>query len=145
MGVTFIAPEGVYTSPAKLITKTITENNTYNAADEGANGYSSVTVNVEGGGGGGSSDFTTAEVTIASELDSWMIGSTMPMVDETGLATDITYSNNYNPSPFLIALYKGSTIASIYNDDNHTIVVSGGATYEDGVITITGDCTITIS
>lgn len=32
---------------AILTTKTITENNTYNASDDGASGYSSVTVNVE--------------------------------------------------------------------------------------------------
>lgn len=32
---------------ATFMTKTITENNTYNAADDGVSGYSSVTVNVE--------------------------------------------------------------------------------------------------
>lgn len=51
MGVTFIAPQGTYTAPAKLVTKEITENGTYDATDDSANGYSSVTVNVEGGGG----------------------------------------------------------------------------------------------
>lgn len=35
-----------------LITKTITENGTYNAEDDDADGYSSVTVNVSGSGGG---------------------------------------------------------------------------------------------
>ena len=35
-----------------LITKTITENGTYTASDEGADGYSEVTVNVSGGSGG---------------------------------------------------------------------------------------------
>ena len=41
----------IYTYPP-LITKGITENGTYNASDENAVGYSSVTVNVSGGGGG---------------------------------------------------------------------------------------------
>lgn len=36
---------------AVLITKTITENGTYDAEDDNADGYSSVTVNVSGGGG----------------------------------------------------------------------------------------------
>lgn len=36
-----------------LITKTITENGTYNASSDNADGYSQVTVNVSGGGGGG--------------------------------------------------------------------------------------------
>ena len=35
-----------------LITKTITENGTYEAGDDNADGYSEVTVDVEGGGGG---------------------------------------------------------------------------------------------
>ena len=52
MGISFIAPQGTYTAPAKLITKTITSNDTYNAVDDNANGYSSVTVSVSGGGGG---------------------------------------------------------------------------------------------
>lgn len=36
-----------------LITKTITSNGTYDASSDSADGYSQVTVNVEGGGGGG--------------------------------------------------------------------------------------------
>ena len=67
MGVTFLAPEGVYTSPAKLITKAITENGTYSAADDNANGFSSVVVNVEGGGG--SSDFPTPKCTLNITID----------------------------------------------------------------------------
>lgn len=51
MGVTFIAPAEQFTSPAKLITKEITEDGTYYAADDNANGYSSVEVSVGGGGG----------------------------------------------------------------------------------------------
>lgn len=95
MGVTFLAPEGVYTSPAKLITKEITDNGTYSAADDNANGFSSVTVNVpsptgkititENGtginiaqyatadvnveGGGGSSDFSTANITVTNNTN----------------------------------------------------------------------------
>lgn len=38
---------------ATLVTKSITANGTYDAGDDGADGYSEVTVNVSGGGGGG--------------------------------------------------------------------------------------------
>lgn len=38
---------------ATLITKAITQNGTYNASSDNADGYSSVTVNVSGGGGSG--------------------------------------------------------------------------------------------
>lgn len=37
---------------ATLVTKSITENGTYNASSDSADGYSSVTVNVQGSGGG---------------------------------------------------------------------------------------------
>ena len=37
---------------ATLVSKSITENGTYNPADDNADGYNSVTVNVSGGGGG---------------------------------------------------------------------------------------------
>lgn len=41
-----------YTSDSPtLITKSITENGTYNAESDNADGYSQVTVNVSGGGG----------------------------------------------------------------------------------------------
>ena len=46
MGVTFIAPAEQFTSPAVLISKEITEDGTYYAADDNANGYSSVEVSV---------------------------------------------------------------------------------------------------
>ena len=63
MGVTFIAPAEQFTSPAKLITKEITEDGTYYAADDNANGYSSVEVSVGGGGGGGLPDNCTITFT----------------------------------------------------------------------------------
>lgn len=40
-------------TPPVLIQKSITENGTYDASDDNADGYSEVTVNVSGGGGGG--------------------------------------------------------------------------------------------
>ena len=47
-----IQVEGGGVSPI-LITKNITQNGTYNASSDNADGYSQVTVNVSGGGGGG--------------------------------------------------------------------------------------------
>lgn len=42
---------------ATLTTKTITQNGTYNASSDNADGYSSVTVNVSGGGGASDADY----------------------------------------------------------------------------------------
>ena len=44
-----------------LITKNITQNGTYNASDDNADGYSSVNVNVSGGGGGNCTINTQAQ------------------------------------------------------------------------------------
>ena len=52
--VTILGVTGSYegSGSATLITKSITQNGTYNASSDNADGYSSVTVNVSGGGGG---------------------------------------------------------------------------------------------
>ena len=62
MGVRVVFPDMGKDPSIQLIEKTITENGTYDALTDGANGYSKVNVNVEGGGG--SSDFSTATLTV---------------------------------------------------------------------------------
>lgn len=56
----------VPSSSPTLVTKTITANGTYSAADDDADGYSSVTVNVSGGGGGSSNILTGTFTTQAT-------------------------------------------------------------------------------
>lgn len=52
-GVSILGVTGNYTGTTPtLTTKSITQNGTYNASSDNADGYSSVTVNVSGGGGG---------------------------------------------------------------------------------------------
>ena len=143
MGATFIAPQGTYTAPAKLITKEITENGTYDATDDSANGYSSVTVNVEGGGG--SSDFSTAEVTITNNAsdDTTLIGAVNIFGDK--LAFDITVDKDATITRTAV-LYK-NTVRWVVTG---TATVTGSATVKKTpsggtAIIITGDCTITIS
>lgn len=142
MGVTFIAPQGTYTAPAKLVTKEITENGTYDATDDSANGYSSVTVNVEGGGG--SSDFSTAEVTVVNNTG-----------DAISTANMIRISDGYIADAGVINAGTDNITAVLYKNtarwmiSTGTVTATGNATIETsprgtGVI-ITGDCTITIS
>lgn len=144
MGVTFIAPQGTYTAPAKLVTKEITENGTYDATDDSANGYSSVTVNVEGGGGG-SSDFSTAEVTVintSAEYASTLKGS---IVVDVGSEFGTTYEMDIATSQTKTAnviMYKGNSIVYISDVES----TSGAIQSIDGKrFLITGNCTITIS
>lgn len=135
MGVTFIAPQGTYTAPAKLVSKSITENGTYDPADDNANGYSSVTVNVEGGGG--SSDFSTAKVTLTNETP---LGLTLAHSDNTtGISPQMGQSGEYE-----VVLYKGKA-EGIFMSPSGNVSVTGNITYNDGELVITGDGTITIS
>ena len=152
MGVTFIAPQGTYTAPAKLVTKEITENGTYDATDDSANGYSSVTVNVEGGGG--SSDFSTAEVTINNES-----GTTIPVIyiqnviEENALGEESPAGvinavyNIGSTASIRVPLYKGGALWQIGDELlDYEISVSGSATkVSSAIYYITGNCTITLS
>ena len=94
-----------------------------------------------GSGGGGSSDFSTAEVTFINNtnaeeyINGAFIGSDMlQYVSEIGTGTSTKQA----------VIYKSGSKAYV-DDETATISVSGDATYNDGVITITGNCTITIS
>ena len=103
------------------------------------------------GGGGGSSDFSTATVTVTSQKQNWGVSIIVPAIldDDEWLGTciysDWTFNTISNPTPFQVVLYKGETKASVYPNEGDTISVSGDATFADGILTITGDCTITVS
>lgn len=107
-----------------------------------------------GGGGGGSSDFSTATVTLflsgtagiflpeAYDYDS-------PVGDVTN-ALNIVYSTGSYQSgeTHKVVLYKGKLI--LFKDNQYyadTVSVTGNAIYDpiEGMIVISGDCTITIS
>lgn len=55
-------------STPKLIEKTITENGTYNAADEGADGYSAVTVDIDSTGGSSDNNCEAYHITGVSDV-----------------------------------------------------------------------------
>ena len=113
---------------------TATENKVYQKDGEV---YNKVTVNVEGGGG--SSDFSTAEVTLNAEGfgSLWCVN----IVDNI-LGPNVAFFIE----SFEAVLYKGSQVFDT-SEIEGTITVSGGAVYDsdEHTITITGDCTITIS
>lgn len=111
-----------------------TENGTYETKGEM---YNKVTVNVEGGGG--SSDFSTANVTLSAKgVGSLPIAS----IINDNIATNVPFFTK----PFEAILYKGSQVCDT-SEIVGTITVSGDAVYDtdEQTITITGDCTITIS
>ena len=104
------------------------------------------------GGGGGSSDFSTATVTVTSQKQPpWGISLIAPVIlddDEwfgTCIYSDWSVSSIGNPTPFQVVLYKGETKASVYSQEGDIISVSGDATFDGSELTITGDCTITVS
>lgn len=102
------------------------------------------TLKIEEPQSGGSSDFSTAEVTVTKSAGKNLCmpyiinseqGSIIPFVASSGEYTAV--------------LYKGLCLAmAIDMDDTSsepTVAVTGNATADGSEITITGDCTITIS
>ena len=95
--------------------------------------------------GGGSSDFNTAQMTIAGNQSS--IGLTCAyLYEESGEAALTVSSGGIFLGEYTVPLYKGVATAQLDYEEIGNVVVSGNATInEDGLIIITGDCTITIS
>lgn len=143
MGVRVVFPDMGKDPSVQLIEKTITENGTYDAITDGANGYSKVNVNVEGGGGG-ESDFSTAEVTI---VDGGLSSDASPIeFVEININDELQTIQISEEGRYTCVLYKNKTVI---NTDTVTFVsCEGNASYEiddiDVIITITGDCTITL-
>lgn len=119
----------------------------YNDVDiQSVNGViQTVKVNGEDVGGGDSSDFSTAQMTIAGNQSS--IGLTCAyLYEESGEAALTVSSGGIFLGEYTVPLYKGVATAQLDYEEIGNVVVSGNATInEDGLIIITGDCTITIS
>ena len=145
MGVRVVFPDMGKDPSVQLIEKTITQNGTYDAITDGANGYSKVNVNVEGGGG--SSDFSTAEVTISTTKEDVIIVRGCITVDEEGYVASVPNISvdSETPSTVNFILYKGTAFATIDNGDLYNIETTGDIVNDDGDLYITGDGTITIS
>lgn len=110
-----------------------------------------------GGSGGGSSDFTTAEVTFITNQSGYsaqIFGAIIDISSQLEYPTSLTAitaadAEIENGDVYTVALYNGHTYVGTQADN---ITVSGNATAEEHIpedtvwlITITGDCTITIS
>ena len=104
---------------------------------------------------GGSGDLSTAEVTIInnSSTDSFELGDGICIgteIDNIYTPNRITSLPNFYyqefPMTMEIILYKNSARLLCTNEEPPQFSVIGNATYNDnGVITITGDCTITFT
>lgn len=96
----------IVTIEPTLTTKNITQNGTYNASSDNADGYSSVTVNVSGGGGGndilfyawvnGNTTYYTTTDTIATNVRFYARTRTIAQVGsktQTGYGDIIQFGN----------------------------------------------------
>lgn len=148
MGVRVVFPDMGKDPSVQLIEKTITQNGTYDAITDGANGYSKVNVNVEGGGG--SSDLSTAEVTSSNDSEENL---TVTLIGEIGPRMESVIASNLKAGRTASAvLYKGHQYVAL---GSNTVTINSGSaeiiTITDPMfgdmkfLDITGDCTITIS
>ena len=96
---------GSATAPV-LTTKSITQNGTYNASSDSADGYSSVTVNVSGGGGSG----------LEYETGTWT-------PSENIARGEVLFANAHSDMPAYIALGEyASSATSVVGNTNQTFV-----------------------
>lgn len=94
---------------------------------------------LSGGGGGGSSDFSTATVTFTNSAGAqFMLPCIIHMPGGESSASSIDAAEGEVQA----ILYKGNAMGVILGG---TVTVTGSATYRAPVLTVTGDCTITIS
>lgn len=113
--------------PATLIEKTVTSNDTYVATDDGADGYSKVTVDVAGGGGGGS--FNALGVSNFG----WMFGA--PTFNYSGQCI-LMHSNDGNYK-ITLTIPGGITTVCVYlldpaNDINPLNIEEGKVIFTPG-------------
>ena len=146
---TYAESESFRTEPV-LVEKTITTNGSYDAASDNADGYSVVTVNVEGGGG--SSDFSTATMTInkgamGTQVDGiipWLSEednqtySTVELVDEETLTVKVPVGGNS-----ITVYFSRSALSTDGNIESLGDVSFMSKTLKSYLIT--GDCSISFT
>lgn len=98
------------------------------------------------GGGGGSSDLIIVTMTMVDEAG---IGAEMygAFVNNDPQYTMESYGRVYSGSAdFTLVMYKGQAEVAIKDGDFYIIACTGDATVDgSGIITVTGDCTVTIT
>ena len=124
----YVYEDGSWT---QLDPKEISENGSYDVKD-----IDSVDVEVSGGGG----DFSTAEVQVT------FAGRGLSLVVPIASDGDSSYSSSgiYQSGTYQVILYKGTAWAEVWGHYS-SITVSGDAEVGEEAVTITGDCSITIT
>lgn len=90
------------------------------------------------GGGGGSSDFSTANLTITKAEGKTVVWK-FPTIISDKLVVD-NYVQQELTETHPVALYKG--VLEIYAGEGLYSIISGNVTEDDGLFTITGDCSL---
>ena len=99
-------------------------------------------------GGGGESDFSTAKVTTVwtDEEEQTVLVIPCGITQEGVSATVINeITSEGSGTVFDVPLYKGLCVIEVTVEENEEIITTGDITFEDGVLYIRGDGTITVS
>ena len=106
-------------------------------------------VGADSDGGGGESDFTTATVTVQTDLgtDIEYYGA---FYRKTEPLRTVGHIRSTGPATLYVVLYKGEATITGYNvtlDDDLTVeVVSGDAeVFQTGYLIVRGDCTVSVT
>lgn len=135
------APPGTPT----LISKTITENGTYDAEDDNADGYSSITVNVPSGSSVGL-EYETGTFSPNEDMDYTMVSfskthSSFPMFIQAQDVTG-TYSDTQNSFQLMFVCFLGD---SLYTSQNGLLYGRGQCLFRSTSATSFSSTTIGIS
>lgn len=120
----------------------VSENGTYG---ESGVAYSSVEVDVNGGSGG-DSDFSTIEVTVTTGSTETEYLMLIPIINTESNCSDaiVRFGGQLNEH-LIVPLYKGKAFANV--NGQYSVTVTGDAEFDDEeyIVTITGNCTISLS
>ena len=133
-----------------LITKTITQNGTYNASSDNADGYSSVTVNVSGGSFTGvnrevvngvyvapTTSFTWSLPNTATDIGAFMLQQSFR--NSTGLTSiDISSLTSLNNNYSMQATFLGCTNLTGVIDLSNLTIISGQYALAETFVNCTG-------
>lgn len=124
-----------------LIPKTITQNGTYDPADDNADGYSEVTVNVGAGGSEFQAYHIYSKSVSGADASIYVQKGLYDLFDSTSLFTPTGEASvvNFNGSTYTETEFDSFFIVASYIDNNYNWgVIADDTVYSDGVVYVQG-------
>lgn len=99
-------------------------------------------------GGGGDSDFTTTTITVVNNKASDIYARFACLQEDAINEMTSPFIEASSTEDVTIIMYKGSAVGYLYDNDGMIdtgVSITGDGVHDDGEITVTGECEITVS